>query len=78
MKKFLLVNYTSPTTYANEVPYLWLTLKSYFQKHSKDPSAWEWLDPIHSDISESVDDLVQEILDKEPDVINSTGATAIK
>ena len=69
MKKFLLVNYTSPTTYANEVPYLWLTLKSYFQKHSKDPSAWQWLNPIHSDISESADHLVQEILDCEPDVL---------
>jgi putative methyltransferase len=69
MKKFLLINYTSPTTYANEVPYLWLTLKSYFQKHSKNPSAWEWLNPVHSDISESADDLVQEILDATPDVL---------
>ena len=69
MKKFLLVNYTSPTTYANEVPYLWLTLKSYFQKHSKNPSEWEWLDPIHSDISDSSETLIQDIVKQNPDVL---------
>ena len=69
MKKFLLVNYTQPTTYANEIPYLWLTLKSYFQKHSKDSSAWQWLDPIHNAVSDSVEILIDEIVSCQPDVL---------
>ena len=69
MKKLLVVNYTSPTTYANEVPYLWLTLKSYFQKNSRNSSAWEWLDPEHSDIATSPEELIDRIISKAPDVI---------
>lgn len=68
MKKFLLVNYTAEE-HGQEVPYLWLTLKSYFQRNSINPSAWDWLDPIHDDMAESPKDLVQQIVSQEPDVI---------
>ena len=69
MKKFLIVNYNSPEIYAECVPYLWLTLRSYFLRNSKDPNAWEWLDPIYSPMGQSTDDLVKAIVDQAPDVI---------
>lgn len=69
MKKFLLINYTTPNTSATEIPYLWLTLKSYFQRNSKDPSAWHWLDPIHSSYANDEEVLIQQIVNQSPDVI---------
>lgn len=69
MKKFLIINYTTPNTSATEIPYLWLTLKSYFQRNSKDPSAWHWLDPIHSSYADSEETLIKQIVDQSPDVI---------
>ena len=69
MKKILLVNYTAPDSTVNEIPYLWLTLKSYFQRNSKDPSAWQWLDPEYSDVAESPQELIDRIVDQEPDVL---------
>jgi len=69
MKKFLLVNYTTPNSSANEIPYLWLTLKSYFQRNSKVPSAWQWLDPEYSDVAESPQELIDRIVIQEPDVV---------
>ena len=69
MKKFLIINYTTPNTSATEIPYLWLTLKSYFQRNSIDPSAWHWLDPIHSSYADSEETLIKQIVDQSPDVI---------
>lgn len=69
MKKFLVINYTTPNASATEIPYLWLTLKSYFQRNSKDPSAWHWLDPIHSSYADSEEKLIEEIIEQSPDVI---------
>lgn len=69
MKKFLIINYTTPNTSATEIPYLWLTLKSYFQRNSINPSAWHWLDPIHSSYADSEETLIKQIVDQSPDVI---------
>lgn len=67
--KFLLVNYTTPNPLSTEIPFLWLTLKSYFQRNSKDPTAWQWLDPIHISVAEYEDELVTQIIDQDPDVL---------
>ena len=69
MKKFLLVNFTTHAEGAKEVPYLWLTLRSYFQRNSINPSAWEWLDPIHDDYAESPEQIINHIVEQSPDVI---------
>lgn len=82
MKKILIVNYNFsksdgndnhleqvPFNDSTEVPYLWLTLKSYYEKNSKDPSAWQWLDPIYSSSSDSIETLVQDIVSQSPDVL---------
>jgi radical SAM superfamily enzyme YgiQ (UPF0313 family) len=81
MQKFLLVNYQPPMrlwheetkteTYQtdNEVPFLWLTLKSYFKRNSKNPEAWDWLLPIQSTFNENEMFLVDEIVEQNPDVL---------
>ena len=52
-----------------EVPYLWLTLKSYFEANSKNPKAWNWLDPIISSYATSADEIIEEVIKSKPDVI---------
>jgi putative methyltransferase len=69
MKKFLLVNYTTLIEGAKDVPYLWLTLHSYFKRNSINPSAWEWLDPIYDDYAESTEELAERIVSQQPNVI---------
>lgn len=69
MKNFLLINFTTPNTSATEIPYLWLTLKSYFQRNSRNPSAWHWLDPIHSSYAKDEETIIQQIINQNPDVI---------
>lgn len=69
MKKFLLVNYTTPNTSSTEIPYLWLTLKSYFQRNSKNHSEWKWLDPLYSSYAESEQFLIDQIVEQQPDVL---------
>lgn len=69
MKKILIINFLDKQQWANEVPYLWLTMRSYFLRNSKDPSAWEWLDPFYSSYAENMDELVDNIVSQSPDVI---------
>jgi len=69
MKKFLVINYNSPDNQTECVPYLWLTLRSYFLRNSKNPNAWEWLDPIYSPMGRSTEDLIERIVKQKPDVI---------
>ena len=69
MKKILIINFLDKQQWANEVPYLWLTMRSYFLRNSKDPNAWEWLDPLYSSYAENMDELVDSIVAQQPDVI---------
>ena len=69
MKNFLVINYTTPNSSSNEIPYLWLTLRSYFNRNSTNPSAWNWLDPIHSAYACDEEVLIQQVVDSKPDVI---------
>lgn len=71
MKKFLLVNYSPATANegSQEVPYLWMTLHSYFKRNSVNPDAWQWLDPIYTPFAESPEQLVEQIVSQTPDVI---------
>lgn len=69
MKKVLIVNFLDKQQWANEVPYLWLSLRSYFIRNSKNPSAWHWLDPLYSSYAESVTEIVNNIVSQTPDVI---------
>lgn len=71
MKKFLLVNYSPATSTegSQEVPYLWMTLHSYFKRNSAKPDAWQWLDPIYTPFAESPEQLVEQIVSQAPDVI---------
>jgi radical SAM superfamily enzyme YgiQ (UPF0313 family) len=71
MKKFLLVNYSPATSNdgSQEVPYLWMTLHSYFKRNSVNPNAWEWLEPIYSPLAETPEELVDKIVSQTPDVI---------
>lgn len=69
MKKFMVINFRAIDPNCNEVPYLWLTLKSYFNRNSMDPTAWLWLDPLYSSEASSEDDIIQNIIEQKPDVI---------
>lgn len=71
MKKFLLVNYTpiDRNEELMDVPYLWLTLHSYFKRNSIDPTAWQFLDPIYSPYANSPEELVDQIVSQNPDVL---------
>lgn len=69
MRKVLIVNYTTPIENTTEIPYLWLTLKSYFQRNSVKPSEWEWLDPIYSSFADDEQQLINQIIEQQPDVL---------
>lgn len=71
MKKFLLVNYSPATSMAEpqDVPYLWMTLHSYFKRNSANPEAWQWLEPVYSPFAESPEQLVDQIVSQTPDVV---------
>ena len=69
MKKILIINFLDKQQWADEVPYLWLLLRSYFLRNSKDPNAWEWLDPLYSSYADSADEIVDNIVAQAPDVM---------
>jgi putative methyltransferase len=51
------------------IDYAWLTFKSYFEENNKHKTQWEWLDPIAESYAFHVDDLVNEIVERNPDVL---------
>ena len=51
------------------IDYAWLSFKSYFEENNKHKTQWEWLDPIAESYAFHVDDLVNQIVEREPDVL---------
>lgn len=51
------------------IDYAWLSFKTYFEDNNKCKTQWEWLDPITESFALNVDDLVNEIVQRNPDVL---------
>lgn len=68
MRKILVLNLTNSSHYA-EVPYLWLTLNSYYKRNSKNKDEWDWLDPVYSSFASCEEEIIDSIVQSNPDVL---------
>ena len=51
------------------IDYAWLSFKSYFEDNNNSKTQWEWLNPITESFALCVDDLVEQIINRQPDVV---------
>jgi putative methyltransferase len=63
---FVFVNYSSRS---KVVDYTWMSLKTYVEDNYKGSVNWHWSYPIHDSRADSIDQLVEEILEQNPTVV---------
>jgi len=66
--KIQFVNYSIAAEVVG-IDYAWLTFKSYFEENNKHKTQWEWLDPIAESYALRAEDLVDQIVERKPDVL---------
>jgi putative methyltransferase len=66
--KIQLVNYSMASEVLG-IDYAWLSFKSYFEENNKSKTQWEWPDPITESFALHVDELVNQIVERKPDVV---------